>query len=171
MRWFISLLIILGILGGSAYAINQRDKPVYVLDTRTAEYIRYLRPDIDPGMVDLIAYHIDMACLEHGLDAELVVALIARESSFLPWAKSKADCVGLMQINPKVHKGKCSGYSPAELYHIPVNVGIGCKILREYIDMSKSVDEALGRYMGCQGAVSYKRDILATAAELYARRG
>ena len=35
MRWFISLLIILGILGGSAYAINQRDKPVYVLDTRT----------------------------------------------------------------------------------------------------------------------------------------
>jgi len=171
MRWFISLLIILGILGGSAYAINQLDKPVYVLDTRTAEYIRYLRPDIDPGMVDLIAYHIDMACLEHGLDTELVVALIARESSFLPWAKSKADCVGLMQINPKVHKGKCSGYSPAELYHIPVNVGIGCKILREYIDMSKSVDEALGRYMGCQGAVSYKRDILATAAELYARRG
>ena len=171
MRWFISLLIILGILGGSAYAINQLDKPVYVLDTRTAEYIRYLRPDIDPGMVDLIAHHIDMACLEHGLDTELVVALIARESSFLPWAKSKADCVGLMQINPKVHKGKCSGYSPAELYHIPVNVGIGCKILREYIDMSKSVDEALGRYMGCQGAVSYKRDILATAAELYARRG
>jgi hypothetical protein len=80
MRWFISLLIILGILGGSAYAINQRDKPVYVLDTRTAEYIRYLRPDIDPGMVDLIAYHIDMACLEHGLDTELVVALIAVES-------------------------------------------------------------------------------------------
>jgi len=39
------------------------------------------------------------------------------------------------------------------------------------MDRSKSVDEALGRYMGCQGAVSYKRDILATAAELYARRG
>ena len=168
MRWFISLLIILGILGGSAYAINQRDKPVYVLDTRTAEYIRYLRPDIDPGMVDLIAYHIDMACLEHGLDTELVVALIARESSFLPWAKSKADCVGLMQINPRAHRDKCKGYSGVELYHIPVNVGIGCKILREYMDMSKSVDEALGRYMGCQGAVSYKRDILSTAAELYA---
>jgi len=171
MRWFISLLIILGILGGSAYAINQRDKPVYVLDTHTAEYIRYLRPDIDPGMVDLIAHHIDMACLEHGLDTELVVALIARESSFLPWARSRADCVGLMQINPRAHRDKCKGYSPAELYHIPVNVGIGCAILREYMDRSKSLDEALGRYMGCQGAVSYKRDILATAAELYARRG
>ena len=168
MRWFISALIILGILGGSAYAINQRDKPVYVLDTRTSEYIRYLRPDIDPGMVDLIAHHIDMACLEHGLDTELVVALIARESSFLPWAKSKADCVGLMQVNPRAHRDKCKGYSGVELYHIPVNVGIGCKILREYMDMSKSVDEALGRYMGCQGAVSYKRDILSTAAELYA---
>ncbi|OPZ24795.1 MAG: murein transglycosylase C [Deltaproteobacteria bacterium ADurb.BinA179] len=119
-------------------------------------------------MVDLIAHHIDMACLEHGLDAELVVALIARESSFLPWAKSKADCVGLMQVNPRAHKDKCKGYSQAELYHIPVNVEIGCKILREYMDKSKSVDEALGRYMGCQGAVSYKRDILATAAELYA---
>ena len=170
MRWFISLLIILGILGGSAYAINQRDKPVYVLDTRTADYIRYLRPDIDPGMVDLIAYHIDMACLEHGLDAELVVALIARESSFLPWARSRADCVGLMQVNPRAHKDKCKSYTPYELYHSPVNVGIGCAILREYIDRSKSLDEALGRYMGCQGAVSYKRDILATAAELYARR-
>jgi len=171
MRWFIPLTIILGILGGSAYAINQRDKPVYVLDTRTAEYIRYLRPDIDPGMVELIAQAVDMACLEHGLDTELVVALIARESSFLPWAKSKADCVGLMQINPRAHRDKCKGFSGVELYHIPVNVGIGCAILREYMDRSKSLDEALGRYMGCQGAVSYKRDILATAAELYARRG
>jgi len=171
MRWFISALIILGILAGSLYAVNREDKPVYVLDTRTAEYIRYLRPDIDPGMVELIAQAVDMACLEHGLDTELVVALIARESSFLPWARSRADCVGLMQINPRAHRDKCKGFSGVELYHIPVNVGIGCKILREYMDMSKSVDEALGRYMGCQGAVSYKRDILATAAELYARRG
>ena len=168
MRWFISALIILGLLGGSVYAVNRESEAIYVLDTRTAEYIRHLRPDIDPGMVDLIAHHIDMACLEHGLDTELVVALIARESSFLPWAKSKADCVGLMQINPRAHRDKCKGFSGVELYHIPVNVGIGCKILREYMDMSKSVDEALGRYMGCQGAVSYKRDILSTAAELYA---
>ena len=171
MRWFISLLIILGLLAGSVYGLNQYPRPVYVPVTFTAEYIRYLRPDIDPDVVEIIAQAIDFNCLVHGLDAELVVALIARESSFLPWARSRADCVGLMQINPKVHKGKCSGYSPAELYHIPVNVGIGCAILREYIDRSKSLDEALGRYMGCQGAVSYKRDILATAAELYARRG
>jgi hypothetical protein len=168
MRWFISALIILGLLGGSVYAVNRESEAIYVLDTRTAEYIRHLRPDIDPGMVDLIAHHIDMACLEHGLDTELVVALIARESSFLPWAKSKADCVGLMQVNPRAHRDKCKGYSGVELYHIPVNVGIGCAILREYMDRSKSVDEALGRYMGCQGAVSYKRDILSTAAELYA---
>jgi len=171
MRWFISALTILGLLGGSVYAVNRESEAIYVLDTRTAEYIRYLRPDIDPGMVDLIAYHIDMACLEHGIDAELVVALIARESSFLPWARSRSDCLGLMQINPKAHPDKCRGYAQAELYHIPVNVGIGCRILREYMNRSKSVDEALGRYMGCQGAVSYKRDILATAAELYARRG
>lgn len=171
MRWFISLIIVLGILAGSLYAVNRESEAIYVMDTRTADYIRYLRPDIDPGMVDLIAYHIDMACLEHGLDAELVVALIARESSFLPWARSRADCVGLMQVNPRAHKDKCKSYTPSELYHIPVNVEIGCKILREYMDKSKSVDEALGRYMGCQGAVSYKRDILSTAAELYARRG
>lgn len=76
-----------------------------------------------------------------------------------------------MQVNPRAHKDKCKSYTPSELYHIPINVGIGCAILREYIDRSKSLDEALGRYMGCQGAVSYKRDILATAAELYARRG
>lgn len=171
MRWFISALIILGILAGSLYAVNRESEAIYVMDTRTADYIRYLRPDIDPGMVDLIAHNIDMACLEHELDAELVVALIARESSFLPWARSRADCVGLMQINPRAHKDKCKSYTPSELYHIPVNVGIGCAILREYMDRSKSLDEALGRYMGCQGAVSYKRDILATAAELYARRG
>ena len=171
MRWFISALIILGILAGSLYAVNREDKPVYVLDTRTAEYIRFLRPDIDPEIRQVIAQAIDYHCLEYGLDTELVVSLIARESSFLPWAKSKADCVGLMQVNPRAHPGKCKGYSSAELYHIPVNVGIGCAILREYMDRSKSLDEALGRYMGCQGAVSYKRDILATAAELYARRG
>ena len=171
MRWFISALTILGLLAGSLYAVNRESEAIYVMDTRTAEYIRYLRPDIDPGMVELIAQAVDMACLEHGLDTELVVALIARESSFLPWARSRADCVGLMQVNPRAHKDKCKSYTPSELYHIPVNVGIGCAILREYIDRSKSLDEALGRYMGCQGAVSYKRDILATAAELYARRG
>ena len=171
MRWFISLLIILGLLAGSVYGLNQYPRPVYVPVTFTAEYIRYLRPDIDPDVVEIIAQAIDFNCLVHGLDAEIVTALIARESSFLPWARSRADCVGLMQINPRAHKDKCKSYTPSELYHIPVNVGIGCSILREYMDRSKSLDEALGRYMGCQGAVSYKRDILATAAELYARRG
>jgi len=171
MRWFISLLIILGLLAGSVYGLNQYPRPVYVPVTFTAEYIRYLRPDIDPDVVEIIAQAIDFNCLVHGLDAEIVTALIARESSFLPWARSRADCVGLMQVNPRAHKDKCKSYTPSELYHIPVNVGIGCSILREYMDRSKSVDEALGRYMGCQGAVSYKRDILATAAELYARRG
>ena len=168
MRWFISALTILGLLAGSLYAVNREGKSVYVLDTRTAEYIHYLRPDIDPDVVEIIAQAIDFNCLVHGLDAEIVTALIARESSFLPWARSRADCVGLMQINPRAHRDKCKGFSGVELYHIPVNVEIGCKILREYMDRSKSVGEALGRYMGCQGAVSYKRDILSTAAELYA---
>lgn len=171
MRWFISALTILGLLAGSVYGLNQYPRPVYVPVTFTAEYIRYLRPDIDPDVVEIIAQAIDFNCLVHGLDAEIVTALIARESSFLPWARSRADCVGLMQINPRAHRDKCKGFSGVELYHIPVNVGIGCSILREYMDRSKSLDEALGRYMGCQGAVSYKRDILATAAELYARRG
>ena len=168
MRWFISLLIILGLLAGSVYGLNQYPRPVYVPVTFTADYIRYLRPDIDPDVVEIIAQAIDFNCLVHGLDAEIVTALIARESSFLPWARSRADCVGLMQVNPRAHKDKCKSYTPSELYHIPVNVGIGCAILREYMDRSKSLDEALGRYMGCQGAVSYKRDILAMAAELYA---
>jgi soluble lytic murein transglycosylase-like protein len=171
MRWFISVIIMLGLLAGSVYGLNQYQRPVYVPVSYTADYIAYLRPDIDPEIRQVIAQAIDINCWQYGLDAEIVTALIARESSFLPWAKSKADCVGLMQVNPRAHKDKCKGYSQAELYHIPVNVEIGCKILREYMDKSKSVDEALGRYMGCQGAVSYKRDILATAAELYARRG
>ena len=87
MRWFISALTILGLLAGSLYAVNREDKPVYVLDTRTADYIRYLRPDIDPDVVEIIAQAIDLNCLVHGLDAEIVTALIARESSFLPWAR------------------------------------------------------------------------------------
>ena len=34
MRWFISALIILGILAGSLYAVNREDKSVYVLVVR-----------------------------------------------------------------------------------------------------------------------------------------
>ena len=38
MRWFISLLIILGLLAGSVYGLNQYPRPVYVPVTFTAEY-------------------------------------------------------------------------------------------------------------------------------------
>jgi|GEM_PF-1761805 len=167
---FIGILVAGALYGQRLYSAGQDEQATYAPASCTESYIEILRPDIDPNIRAIIAESIDRWCLEYDLPQEIVVSLIARESSFLPWAKSRKDCLGLMQINPKAHPEKVRGYSAAELYHIDINVKIGCLILQQYLRASNSLGDALGRYVGSQGMKEYKRDIMSMAAELYSYR-
>ena len=141
-------------------------------ELRAHELILFLRPDIDKEMAALIGKHIDLACLETGLDPELVVALIGRESSFIPWSVSSVGCKGLMQVHFKAHPDKTKGLKESDLFQIAINVRIGCMILKEYLDSSRNVYDALGRYVGSvkDPKRDYRNEIMKNAAELYARR-
>ena len=156
----------------SFLSFNDVAKPQasYEPSYRAHELILCLRPDIDKEMAALIGRHIDLACLETGLDPELVVALIGRESSFIPWSVSSVGCKGLMQVHFKAHPDKTKGLKESDLFQIAINVRIGCMILKEYIDSSTTLYDALGKYVGSvtDPKKDYRNEILRNAAELYA---
>lgn len=171
---FIFVIFVIGSSLGMLYGnfLNKflPKKVQYEPVSYTESYIEFLRPEVDPELRSIIAKHVDKNCAEMNLAPELVISVIAKESSFVPWAVSRQNCIGLMQINPPHHKEKCEGYTRSQLFHIEHNVRIGCMILKEYLEMSKTPEEALGRYIGEQGALTYKKDILNMTVQLYQRR-
>lgn len=95
-----------------------------------------------------------------GIDWRLVVAIVAQESRFNPYAKSWAGAIGLMQVNHRFSK-----YSEDELYDLEINVKEGVRILKEnldhysYLDSSNQWSLALATYNAGVGHVSDARRI------------
>lgn len=86
---------------------------------------------------------------EHNLDPNLILGIIAKESSFRPHVTSSVGAVGLMQVFPKWHPEKIEGLSYDELFETGTNVRIGTTILVEYIAWAKGdLAKALKRYSG-----------------------
>jgi len=86
----------------------------------------------------------------HSLEPELVLSLIAVESSFDRFAISVVGAQGLMQIMPFWLAE--IGRPDANLFDIDTNLRMGCTILRHYIDVEKGdLFRALGRYNGSLG--------------------
>jgi len=131
----------------------------------TSLMIQSLNPKVDVSVANKIANSVDKYCEKYSLSVPLVVSLMFRESGFNPLSISKAKCIGLMQINPKAHPNKVKPYKYTQLYHIDVNVDIGCKILKEYLSREKSVKGALERYLGANNK-GYIMDVLAICVEL-----
>jgi hypothetical protein len=123
-----------------------------------SDIIRSINPKLDPGVSDIIAKEVLKSCKKYGLSPILVISLMYKESSFRVMAVSSANCVGLMQINPKAHPEKVQGVEYPELFHIGKNVDIGCSILKEYGE-GKTVKEALEKYLG-KSNKKYLEDIL-----------
>lgn len=133
------------------------------------DYFNYLNPGIDPRVAEVYAEAIDVNTKIYALPPSLIVAIMNKETlNFNPLSVSKVGCVGLMQINPKAHPKKIDGYKKYELFHVDVNIRIGCWILKDYIKSEGSIKAALKKYSG--GATDYENDILTTFAELELHR-
>ena len=77
----------------------------------------------------------------------LVLAVLDVESHFNRWAVSSAGAVGLMQVMP--FWPEQLGMQRRELVTIEANIGMGCAILRHYLQTERNdVRRALGRYNG-----------------------
>lgn len=87
---------------------------------------------------------------KYQLAPELVLAIIAVESSYRVQAVSHAGARGLMQIMPRAHPEKIRDIGGIQaLFHPKRNIATGCRILLEYLDRSEGdLNEALLRYNG-----------------------
>jgi len=111
------------------------------------------------------------------LDPLLILAVMAVESRFNPFAGSMAGAQGLMQVIPKYHADKVpDSEADASFLDPDVNVLVGAKVLKEYITRSGgNLQSGLQRYNGASSDASaqYANKVMAEKDRLrqvFARR-
>ncbi len=83
------------------------------------------------------------------LDPTLILAIIAIESSFNPFAQSSVGAQGLMQVMTSVHTDKYEGFGGRLAAFDPVaNLRVGVKVLQECIARAGSLEGGLRYYVG-----------------------
>ena len=107
----------------------------------TWKLIQHLNGRLNKNTSIVIANEINKAHEKYGLPKKLIIAIMRKESNLDPLARSKNKdgkiiARGLMQIFAKWHPEKMRNVSLEELYHIDINVNMGCQIFREYYDQS-----------------------------------
>jgi soluble lytic murein transglycosylase-like protein len=93
---------------------------------------------------------IQAAARRHGVDADLVHAVIQAESDYDPTCRSSAGALGLMQLMP----GTASGLGVRDPLDPAQSIEGGVKCLRQQLDKFHDVDLALAAYNAGPGAVT-----------------
>ncbi|MFN3436997.1 MAG: transglycosylase SLT domain-containing protein [Acidovorax sp.] len=83
------------------------------------------------------------------IDPTLILAIMAIESSFNPFAQSSVGAQGLMQVMTRVHTDKYQSFGGHFAAFDPVsNLRVGVKVLQECIARAGSVEGGLRYYVG-----------------------
>ena len=84
-----------------------------------------------------------------GLDPTLILAIMAVESSFNPFAQSAVGAQGLMQVMTRVHDDKYEPFGGNFAAFDPVtNLRVGTQVLKECIARAGSLEAGLRFYVG-----------------------
>ncbi len=106
------------------------------------------------------------------LDPTLILAIMAIESGFNPFAQSPVGAQGLMQVMTKVHHDKYENFGGKLAAFDPVtNLRVGVKVLQECIARAGSVEAGLRFYVGAANLESdggYAAKVMAEHARLLA---
>lgn len=90
------------------------------------------------------------------IDPLLVLAVMAIESGFNPFAESPVGAQGLMQVMSKVHHDKFQPLGGVKAALNPVaNIKVGASILKEYVNRGGSIESGLKMYVG---AAAFEND-------------
>jgi Transglycosylase SLT domain len=110
-----------------------------------------------------------------GLDPTLILAIMAVESSFNPFAQSPVGAQGLMQVMTKIHDDKYSPFGGVHAAFDPVtNLRVGVQVLKECIARAGSLEAGLKYYVGAANLVDdggYAGKVLAEQSHLRAVAG
>jgi len=82
------------------------------------------------------------------LDPMLILAVIAVESRFNPFAASEQGAVGLMQIVPRFHMDKIGAEGAPSVLAPDMNIAVGARILKDSIQRGGSDAAGLQLYNG-----------------------
>lgn len=135
---------------------SQTPRAVAVPTRSTSKLLAYF--DIAPGY-KRVKHHLREASNEHGIDMELLQALIATESGFDVHAVSPKGAVGLMQIMPATAerygvRGDAQAPVAKKLTDPRTNIRAGSRYLRDLIRMFPGqLELALAAYNAGEGAV------------------
>jgi soluble lytic murein transglycosylase-like protein len=103
-----------------------------------------------------------------GVDPLLLVAVMAIESRFNPFAESPMGAQGLMQVIPKWHPDKVDVKTDkGAMFDPDTNIRVGALVLKEYIQSTGSVERALQQYNGSSDPTApYANKVMAVKAQL-----
>lgn len=106
------------------------------------------------------------------LDPTLILAIMAIESGFNPFAQSPVGAQGLMQVMTNVHHAKYENFGGKLAAFDPVtNLRVGVKVLQECIARAGSVEAGLRFYVGAANLENdggYAAKVMAEHARLLA---
>jgi soluble lytic murein transglycosylase-like protein len=104
------------------------------------------------------------------LDPTLILAVMAVESGFNPFAQSPVGAQGLMQVMTGVHKDKYENFGGQLAAFDPVsNLRVGVKVLQECIQRAGSLEAGLKFYVGAANSEDdggYAAKVMAEHARL-----
>lgn len=84
-----------------------------------------------------------------GLEPTLILAIVAIESSFNPFAQSAVGAQGLMQVLTRVHDDKYVAFGGNHAAFDPLtNLRVGVQVLKDCIGKAGSVEGGLRHYVG-----------------------
>jgi hypothetical protein len=105
-----------------------------------------------------------------GLDPTLILAIMAVESRFNPFAQSAVGAQGLMQVMTHVHDDKYMAFGGTHAAFDPIsNLRVGVQVLKECIVRAGSMQEGLRHYVGAallEGDGGYVGRVLAEQANM-----
>jgi hypothetical protein len=100
----------------------------------------------------------------------LILAIMAIESGFNPFAQSAVGAQGLMQVMTKIHSDKYEGFGGKLAAFDPIsNLRVGVKVLQECVSRAGSVEGGLKLYVGAgnmEDDGGYTAKVLAEHARL-----
>ena len=112
---------------------------------------RYLsrKYHVNADAADLMVGAAYLAGRDAGVDPSLLLAVIAVESGFNPFAESMVGAQGLMQVMSKIHEDMLGSYGGPNAALDPVaNIRVGALILKDCIRRGGSVRDGLRLYVG-----------------------
>ncbi|WP_284615244.1 lytic transglycosylase domain-containing protein [Aquabacterium humicola] len=84
-----------------------------------------------------------------GMDPTLILAVMAVESSFNPFAQSPVGAQGLMQVMTRIHDDKYEAFGGTRAAFDPVtNLRVGVQVLKECIARAGGLEAGLRHYVG-----------------------